>query len=623
MKRNLSGLSKKIVYAWCLIFALVQIYILIFGLLTSTVHINIFLTFVCSLIFLLYKPVKSAGDKIPFYDVIFAVVSTVPFLYYVINYDDILTRGIMCNTTDIVMMCIALVVVIEVTRRAIGNALPIIAILFLAYAFVGKYLPGIWKHRGYSVSRLTTILYMTDNGLFGSTSKVAATTVFIFVLFGAFLNKTKAGDTMTRSAFSIAGPYAGGPAKVAVIASALMGMVSGSAASNVVTTGQLTIPLMKKNGYEPHFAGAVEAAASSGGTLCPPILGAAAFIMSELIATPYSAIVRASVLPAFLYFFSVFLSVHFEAKRKKLDGTPREELPVLKEVLKEGGHLLLPLVILIVLICMSYPIIRTAFITTIALIVLSWLKRDTRMMPKDILEGLINAGRNTLDAASACACAGIIIGVINLTGLGLRFSQLAMELGRNSSFLALFFTMIMLIVLGMGLPAVAAYVIGAAVAGPALINMGIPTLAAHLFIFYFSCISSITPPVALAAYLAAGIADAKPLKTGFTACYLGIPVFIVPYLFVNNQALLLEGALLVVLQVVVTSIIGTFALTLGTIGFFKIKIPIPMRIAAFVGGLLMLFPSGWTDLLGILVVALVVGGCLLIDRIRTQKALSA
>lgn len=600
--------------------SLTQIYIMIFGLLPSTLHINIFLVFVSSLIFLLYKPKKSASNEIPWYDILFALLSTVPYFYYIINYNAILDRGIACNTVDIIMMCIALASVMECARRTVGKAMPIIALVFLLYSFVGKYLPGIWRHRGYSISRLTTILYMTDNGLFGSTSKVAATTVFIFVLFGSFLNKTRAGDTLTQSAFSIAGRYVGGPAKVAVIASALMGMVSGSAASNVVTTGQLTIPLMKKNGYESTFAAAAVAAASSGGTLCPPVLGAAAFIMSELIATPYSVIVRASVLPAFLYFFSIFLSVHFEAKRKKLNRTPREELPVLSKVLRKGGHLVLPLLILIVLICMNYPIINTAFITTIALIILSWLKKETRLMPRDIMEGLIGAARSCLDAAAACTCAGIIIGVINLTGLGLRFSQLAMELGRNSIFFALFFTMIMLIVLGMGLPAVAAYVIGAAVAGPALINMGIPVLAAHLFIFYFSCISSITPPVALAAYLAAGIADAKPMKTGFTACYLGLPVFIVPYLFVTNQALLLEGNLLAILQVVVTSIIGTFAITLSTIGFFKVRIPIALRVVAMLGGLLMLFPSSWTDLVGILIVGLVVGFCFFAETAARRRA---
>lgn len=621
MKRDLQGASKWIVYAWCLIMSLTEIYIIIFGLITSTVHINIFLAFVVSLIFLSYKPYKSASDKVHWWDYLLAIVSTVPFYYYVINYDAILTRGSLCNTADIVMMCIAVVCIMEVCRRAIGNALPIISIIFLLYSFFGNHLPGIWAHRGYSLQRLTTILYMTDNGIFGSTSKVAATTVFMFVLFGAFLNHTSAGDTLTKSAFSIAGRSTGGPAKVAVIASGLMGMVSGSAASNVVTTGQLTIPLMKKNGYQPHFAGAVEAAASSGGTLCPPILGAAAFIMVELIATPYSTIVRASILPALLYYLSVFLSVHYEAKRLKLYGLPKEELPALRQVMAEGGHMLLPLVFLIILICLNRPIMNVAFYSTIALIVFSWLRKHTRINFKGILDGLVAGAKSTLDAAAACACAGIVIGVINLTGLGLRFSQLAMELGRNSTFLALLFTMIMLIVLGMGLPAVAAYVIGAAVAGPTLIGMGIPTLAAHLFIFYFSCISSITPPVALAAYLAAGIADANPLRTGFTACRIGLPVFIVPFLFVNNQALLLEGELLVVLQVVATSIIGTFALTLGTIGHFRTKISVPGRVLFFAAGLMMLHPGSWSDIAGIVIV--VIGVALNLLREKKEKAAPA
>lgn len=615
MKRNLQGAAKKIVYAWCLLMSLSEIYIIIFGLITSTVHINIFLAFVVSLILISYKPFKKASDAVHWWDYILAIVSTVPFYYYVINYDEILTRGAMCNTADIIMMCIACIVIMEACRRAIGNALPIIAIVFLLYSFFGKYLPGIWAHRGYSVRRLTNILYMTDNGLFGSTSKVAATTVFMFVLFGSFLNETCAGDTLTKTAFSIAGRSTGGPAKVAVIASGLMGMVSGSAASNVVTTGQLTIPLMKKNGYKPHFAAAVEAAASSGGTLCPPILGAAAFIMVELIATPYSKIVRATILPALLYYISVFAAVHYEAKRLGLFGLPKEELPVLKEVMSEGGHMLLPLLVLIALICLNYPIMNVAFYSTIALIIFSWLKKNTRITFKGILDGLVGGAKSTLDAAAACACAGIVIGVINLTGLGLRFSQLAMQLGRNSIYLALFFTMLMLIVLGMGLPAVAAYVIGAAVAGPTLIGMGIPTLAAHLFIFYFSCISSITPPVALAAYLAAGIADANPLKTGFTACYIGIPVFIVPYLFVTNQALLLEGPFLIILQVVITSIIGTLALTFGTIGYFKTKISIPLRILFFAAGFLMLMPSGWSDAVGIAVVAI----CAAANWLKSKK----
>ena len=600
------GNSKTLVYFWALAMSLVQIYIIVFGMIETNLHNSIFLAFVVSMVFLVCKPTKACGDDIKWHDIALALLGTVPYIYFIYDYSNILNRSASPTGVDVTMMALALFGVLEACRRTVGLALPIISGVFILYSFFGNYLSSIWVHRGYSIWRFTSIMYMTDNGIFGVTTKAAATTVFMFVLFGAFLDKSKAGEVLTQASFSLVGRFSGGPAKVAVIGSALVGMVSGSPASNVAATGHITIPLMKKMGYKPHFAAAVEAAASSGGTLAPPIMGAAAFVMAEILQVPYGTIARSAILPALLFYVAIFLAVHFEAKRLKLYGSPQDQLPVLKEVMSKGFHVLLPLVLLIIFICMNYPIMYAAFIATVALGVAACMRSYTRMKFRDFMDGLVDGALRSLDAAAACACAGIVIGTINLTGLGLRFSQFTMQIAENSVFLALFGTMIMLIVLGMGLPAVAAYVIGAAVSGPTLIGMGIPPLAAHLFIFYFSILSSITPPVALAAYIAAGIADTSPIKTAFTACYIGLPVFIVPYMFVESPALLLEGPVWVVLRVLTTSMLGVFGLTLGTIGFFKVNIPIVLRVVVFGCGLLLIDPAPLTDVLGMVGMAVVI-----------------
>ena len=605
MKRHLSGKSKTLVYYWALAMTLAQIYI-IFAMIQSALHNSMFLAFMTSLIFLAYKPAKSCSDDIKWYDITLALLGTVPYLYFVWNFSVIITRTATPTNIDVVMMVIALTTLLEACRRTIGLALPIISAVFILYTFFGNHLWGIWIHRGFSVSRFTSIMYMTDNGIFGVTTRVAATMVFMFILFGAFLNKTKASEVLTQSAFSLVGNFSGGPAKVAVIGSALMALVSGSPASNVAATGHITIPLMKKMGYKPHFAAAVEASASTGGTITPPILGAAGFIMAEILQVPYSRVARAAILCALLFYVAIFLAVHFETKRLKLETSSQEQLPKLREVLGKGFHVLLPIALLMVLIFMNYPIMYAAFFSTIALIVVSCFRSYTRLDIRGFFDGLADGALKCLEAAAACACAGIVIGAINLTGLGVRFSQLTMQLAGNSLFLALFATMIMLIVLGLGLPAVAAYVIGAAVAGPTLINLGIPPIAAHLFIFYFTILSAITPPVAIAAFIAASIAETSPIRTSFTACYISLPVFILPFMFVNSPALLLEGPAWLIVRAIITSVIGVLGLTLGTIGFFKAKIPIWQRILVFCCGLLLIMPELLAEIVGTIGVAAVI-----------------
>jgi len=605
VKRHLTGKSKTLVYYWALAMTLAQIYI-IFAMIQSAIHNSIFLAFMTSLIFLAYKPTKGSSDDIRWYDIALAIAGTVPYLYFVWNFSVIVTRTASPTNVEVAMMVIAVLGLLEVCRRTIGLALPIISVIFLLYCFFGNHLWGIWIHRGFSVSRVTSIMYMTDNGIFGITTRVAATMVFMFILFGAFLNKTKASDVMTQAAFSLVGRFSGGPAKVAVIGSALMALVSGSPASNVAATGHITIPLMKKMGYKPHFAAAVEASASTGGTITPPILGAAGFIMAEILQVPYSRVARSAILCAVLFYIAIFLAVHFETKRLKLDASPQDQLPKLGEVMYKGFHVLLPIGLLITLIFMNYPIMYAAFFSTIALVVVACLRSYTRLKIRDFFDGLADGALKCLEAAAACACAGIVIGAINLTGLGVRFSQLTMQLAGNSLFLALFATMIMLIVLGLGLPAVAAYVIGAAVAGPTLIGLGIPPIAAHLFIFYFTILSAITPPVAIAAFIASSIAETSPLKTSFTACYISLPVFILPFMFVNSPALLMEGPALLILRAIITSIIGVLGLTLGTIGFFKIKIPVWQRMLVFCCGLLLIMPVLMAEVVGTIGVAAVI-----------------
>jgi TRAP transporter 4TM/12TM fusion protein len=478
---------------------------------------------------------------------------------------------------------------------------------------------GRTPHRGLTPEQLVGHLYFTTEGVFGIPLGVSSTFIFLFILFGAFLEKTGLGKFFIDIANAIAGWASGGPAKVAVLSSALQGTISGSSVANVVGSGSFTIPMMKKLGYHKNFAGAVEAAASTGGQLMPPIMGAAAFLMAEFVGIPYMEVVKAAVVPAILYFLGVFLGVHFEAKKHHLEGTPRSELPPWGKIMKEEGHLAIPLIAIIGLLASGYTPMKAALAGIFISIATAMLRKNTRMSFYDIVDGLIKGARGALGVLVACAAAGMIIGVVTKTGVGLKLASALVTVAAGNFMLLLFCTMLTSLILGMGVPTTANYVITSTIAAPALIQLGVPTLAAHMFVFYFGIIADITPPVALAAYAGSAISGGDPLKTGVNASKLGIAAFIIPYVFVLSPQLLGIGATFTsVLMTTTTAIIGMIGISGAMIGQFYTRANVFERLILAAGGLCLIDPHGLTDLIG---VALLVGvGVMQWFRSKKEKA---
>lgn len=549
--------------------------------------------------FLSYPLTK--GKKINFIDILLVILSILAGLYVIVYMDAIIDRTGMPNKWDIFFGVVTIILVLEMTRRVIGLPLVIVSAVFLLYALFGKYLPEPLSHRGYDFERISAHMYTTLEGIYGVPIGVSASYVILFVIFGAFLEATKTGDFFINIANSIAGKAQGGPAKVAVISSALFGTISGSAVANVVSTGTYTIPLMKKTGYKSHFAAAVEAVASSGGQLMPPVMGAAAFVISEMTGESYLRICLAATIPAILYYLGVFIAVHMEAKRIGLKGLSPEEVPPFWHTLKSQGYLALSAGVLIYFLAIkltspSYAV----FWAIISALILSSIKKETRLSFKMFLKALELGAKGSISVISACASAGIVVGVVTLTGLGLKFSSAIIALAHGNVYLTLLFTMFASLILGMGLPTTAAYIICAILAVPALTNLGINPLAAHLFVFYFAIISAITPPVALAAYAAAGIANTDPMKTGFTACRIGLAAFIVPYMFVLTPVLLMKGSIVEISWATFTALIGTSLLACSAIGWFFTHLSKICRISLFIASLLLIHTGFFTDILSIL-----------------------
>lgn len=500
----------------------------------------IHLSLAMAIAFLIFPVVKKR--KIGIIDFLLAALAIVVNGYVLVFMDDIIDRFALPSTLDLVMGVICIILLLEMTRRVVGLPMVIIAIAFLLYAYFGNYMPGILAHKGYSVSRIIDHLYLYMEGIYGVPLGVSAAFVILFIIFGSFLRETKTGDFFVGVANSLAGRARGGPAKIAILASALFGTVSGSSVANVSATGSYTIPLMKKTGYKPHFAGAVEAVASSGGQIMPPIMGAGAFLMAELTGMPYVIIILAALLPAILYFATLQISVHLEAVKTGLTGLSKEEVPSLRRVFIDGGHLIVPLLVLIYLLAvMRMSPMYAAFWSIVASVVVSSLRKETRMTPKSFFKALEMGAKGALLVVAACATAGIIVGVVTLTGLGLRFTGIILEFGAGSMILTLILTMIACYILGMGVPTTAAYIIAAVLAAPALISLGVPLLAAHLFVFYNALLADITPPVAVASFAGAGIAGADPMRTAFTSVRIGWMKFFIPFYFVYIPALLIVG----------------------------------------------------------------------------------
>lgn len=589
-------------------------------LLQRAAHVSIGLC----LIFLLYPAgKKSSRQVVSWLDWLLFAASAASAVYLFVEYNDIVTtRGGIPNTADIVFSIITVVLVFESARRIMGWGLPCLALIFLAYPFISSYefMPDRLMTRPFDLGDIFGQMYLKTEGIYSSAIGASVTFIFLFILFGAFLAKSGMGQLFNDLALALAGHKQGGPAKVAVISSGFMGSINGTAVANVVGTGAFTIPLMKKIGYDKNFAGAVEASASVGGQILPPIMGASAFIMAETTGVSYGTIALAALLPALLYYLGVISQVHFRAGRDNLKGIPKADLPRAKEVLKERGHLLAPIFFLVYLLFDNVPVAQAAFYTIISTIIVSSLRKSTRMSFKDILDALADGARQSLSVMSACAVVGIIIGVVSLTSFGSVMTSSIMSIGAGSLFLTLFFTMLASMLLGMGLPSIPAYIITATMAAPALANFDIPVLVAHMFVFYFGLFANITPPVALAAFAGAGIAGGDPMKTGFQSLKLALAGFIVPFMFVYNPAMLMIDttnaatyakefplpSIWVIASVTVTAIIGIIALGAAVEGYFKTRLNFLMRIVLAAGALMLIVPETLTDIAGIIIVAVVV-----------------
>ena len=604
--RKLIGFDHWLVFWIAVAFSCFHVYTGLFGMLPAQMQRSVHLSFAFALVFLLYPmTTKKALNKLQWYNYLFAAFAIYVGSYMTLNYTRIMEAGGDYSQMDYVVGAVGVLLTLEAARRVVGLPIVIIASTFLLYSYLGPYFPGFLAHRGYSLQRIVSHMYFTTEGILGIPLGVSASFIFLFILFGAFLEKTGIGKLFIDLADSIAGWAAGGPAKVAVITSALEGTVSGSSVANTVGSGSFTIPMMKKLGYRPEFAGAVEAAASTGGQIMPPVMGAAAFLMAEFTNTPYIEIAKAAAIPACLYFFGIFIEVHFEAKRCGLKGMSRDQLPKFMEVLLKRGHLFVPLVAIIYVLTEGYTPTYAALIGLGLSIVAGMITKATRMSPWDIITALQAGARGAVGVAMACATAGIIVGVVTLTGIGLKMANGLVEIAGGNLFFTLFFTMITSLILGMGVPTTANYVITSTIAAPAIIMLGVPILASHLFVFYFGIVADITPPVALAAYAGAGIAKSNPFWTGVTATKLAIGAFIIPYIFVYNPAMILIGTTPLLLTMnLVTACGGMLGVGVAMIGYGFTNMKWWERIWFAVGGLLLIDPGMMTDLIGIVMLGL-------------------
>lgn len=646
-ERQLRGLWGLIVAAIAISFSLFQIYNAGFGLLPAQKLRAVHLAFVLVLIFLLYPLRKrSVKDKIPFYDIALALLAAVGPLYFFFNFEAMVLRAGAETTLDIIIGALTIVMVLEATRRAVGPALPIVAIIFLLYAHFGAYLPDIIAHRGYSLERIIRHLYPTTEGIFGIPLGVAATFVFLFILFGAVMQRTGISDYLIKLAFAGLGHLSGGPAKAAVLASYTMGTFSGSSTANVVTTGLITIPLMKRVGFAPEVAGGVETAASAVGQLIPPVMGAAAFVMVEMTGIPYIEIVKAALLPAILDMFGLLFSVHMYAVKHGLRGLPREQLPPLLPTLFSQIYLLIPIVGLVIMLTVAqFSPMKSAFWSIPLALIIALIARNTQVVwrlirmqlrgdvhparlqvvtnkpdrattllartwhdfGKDLLGALQDGARYAVSVSAACACAGIVIGVITLTGLGLRLTGIFVDLSGGQLWAALLLTMAGCIILGLGMPTTANYIIVSTLMAPTLITLGVPVIAAHMFVFYFGILADDTPPVGVGAYAAASIARADPIKTGIQGFKFDLSAFIIPYLFVYNPVLLLYGDVqpLELLWVALSGLIGVYALSVTKEGWWRTYANPLERLLMAIAAIALINPGLLTDLAGFSLMALV------------------
>lgn len=621
-------------------FCVFQLYATLSGRIPAQIVRASHLAFVQFLAFLLFPAAKSMPkDTLPLYDVFLAFVGAGCWCYYIINFESIVRRAGAYTPIDIAVGVLGIIILFESCRRIVGLPIMIIAGSFILYAFIGKYLPGFLNHRGYKLTRVVSHLYYTTEGIMGTPIGACSTFIFLFILFGAFLEKTGIGQFFIDSCNAIAGGASGGPAKVAVLSSALLGTVSGSSVSNTVGSGSFTIPMMKRLGYRGEFAGAVEAAASTGGQLMPPIMGAAAFLMAESVGLPYITVVKAAIIPALLYFAGIFITVHLEAHKLGLKGLPKEEIPRFLPLFLSRGYMILPLAVIILFLCSGKTATYSALMGIVSIIVIAIVVsfvdvakgKKPRFTLDDLVQVLCAAARGVISVAIACGMAGIIIGVVTLTGLGLKLGAGLVVLAHGKLFITLLLTMISSIILGMGAPTTANYLITSTITAGAIVNCVYgqvsPTpeqlLPAHMFAFYFGIIADVTPPVALAAIAGAAIAKARPMRTAVNATKLAIGAFIVPYMFIYNPAMLMIGAnALSILGITVTALLGMFGISVGLEGYafahtgflnnfnvsekLKKSMSVLERLCFLVAGLCCIDPHPITDICGVIILAVLI-----------------
>ncbi|MEA3361025.1 MAG: TRAP transporter permease [Thermodesulfobacteriota bacterium] len=599
-QRQLTGISAQLVRWIAIGMSLFQLYTGYFQFTAMNQRVpHVTLGFI--LIFLIY-PISKRGrnDRLSIDSVITASIILICGVYVMFNwFRKMGAMGLEPPLHELIMGGIFIILLIEGTRRALGWAFPSVAVLVLLYARFGEIMPGLFAHKNYGTDRIIDTMFITADGVFGMLAGISATFIFLFILFGALLREAGGGEFFINFAYGICGRFRGGPAKIAIVASSLFGMLSGSGTANVAGTGQITIPLMKRSGYPAYFAGAVETVSSAGGLLMPPIMGSAVFIMMEIIGVNYLVIIKASILMAVLYYLGLFLMVDIEAQKIGLVGLKKVEIPPLKKTLKEGWHFFIPLLVLIYFLGIERSsVTRAALWANLSIPLIAMMRKHTRMSLSKILSGLEKGALTAAPVVAILSLGGIVVGMITLTGLGLMMSSILIELSHGNLFLLLMMTMFASIILGMGVPPVAAYIILAILVVPALIKMGVYPLAAHLFVFYFGTIAGITPPMAPDAFVAAGIADSPMMKTAFTACRLALVIFILPYIFVYNNALLMIGNFWQILWVSFTALLGVFALASAVQNFMGKALSLLLRIILLGSSLSLIVPGYKTDLLG-------------------------
>lgn len=614
-----SGFHGKLVKIIAIIMSVFHLYIASpWGTMPSNKVRAIHLAFVLCLIYLLFPMFKNKGRgiKLAIVDYILAALGVLVNFYLYFNIDGISARAGVMNSMDIFMAILTVVLVIEATRRCIGIPLTVLATIALLYAYLGPYLPGVLMHRGFGIKRLAEHMYISAEGIFGIPLGTSATIIFLFILFGAFLAETGLSKFVTNISLAAAGDRVGGPAKVATISSGFLGMINGSAAANVVTTGTFTIPLMKKLGYKKEIAGAIESVASTGGQIMPPVMGAAAFIMAEYLGVAYSKIMVTAFIPAILFYVSLWINIHLEAKRTGLACIPRNKLPKAKEELKENWHLTIPIIVIIAMLLMNYTPSYAAFYSIVVLVIVSFFKKHSRLKLNKLLKALESGAKQGLSVAIACAIVGIVVGVVTITGIGLQLANIIIRISGGNLLATLVLTMVACVILGMGMPTSGAYIVAATVATQALLALNVAPISAHMFVLYYAALSAITPPVALASYAGAGIAGASPNKVGWAAVRLGFLGFIIPYMFVYSpQLLMLNSTAFGIILAFITATVGCLCLGGATQGYMLTNLKFYERIISFVAAMFLIKSGGITDLIGFALLVLL----LFAQKMRMNK----